>query len=1025
MIANRWTWALALGLSTLAANAEPVNGRYFEERSGELVDGVPGSLPNSDYTANLLTTSPQGFWASGSKSDGDPVLVRYRSGLPIVAVDSIRPERMAGNEEGDAVLVGAQGIQSFTSDGTERFRFGGNYAAPRDLRADRAGNALFKRGNDTLLASPFGVINFGATDAAEAAIDGAGAFVGVGSVLKRIAVDGNTVWQRDFGTGRVRALQPLDGGGVRAAVYDGGRMSIYFINGEQVLVGEITTQVPNPVRIVTANRQPNERWVILNQYADGTSRFTGLASGSLVRPFEIAFNPHCNVANTQPCELVGNSGDLYLVEPQASGGARVMRMNAVGDAQSDGFYDTSPARMVSQGAEWIYTRGGALRRVADLGEFAGPLTSNTVVGSYRAVDLVAVSDERRYMLSVDPAAGFARLSRVQGNTAGLRYEFSGGVTALSQIKANVDRFCALLTLRSGTFRMHCFGDTGNRLNLREVELRNNANVLESGSIVAMHAELSADNTMTVALQRSGRTFNDIAYLSIDFQGTLRSQRSFYYSTTERARLLGLRNGKLLIRTADGRGDVFDTQLERTIYTTTSANLSNAQFVDDGYVFEFAAPPIPNVLRVTADGVSRWARLYTQVQSTSLSDGRLLTASASTGLEMLSASGQTLWMRPDLPSPGLVQLRGNEVLYASTVNSSTLFVTSLNASNGNTLGVRQYGCGEACELKGFQRAVDGIYLLTNVTRNNGRIGQLVSVDRPFPTSNIAVNQLGVLGAWHDPLVPGQGLMLSRLPNSRNIFAGWFTYDRTINDNDSGQRWLTLQGALGNDATKMSLAIYQTQGGAFLSAQPSPTTVQIGTAELSFSSCTTARLSYTFSSEGMPRVINLERLTPAPSVCNETPVIATQTIPNPVPEEQTISRNMQGGWYDPNQAGQGFFFNVFTPVASNFDPAPQGMFGGWFSYDPQGTSNDPTSQHWFTVQQLRIPGAGDRSELGIYQTIGGVFASGRAGASTQVGSATLEVFSCDRAEFKYRFNDVGSAGRFAGKNGTIALRKLGGC
>jgi hypothetical protein len=1026
MILNRWTFVCALALIASTAAAEPVNGRYFEERSGALVEGGVGSLPNSDFAAELLTPSLQGFWAAGSKVDGDPVLVRYRNGSAALAVDSIRPERMAGNEEGDVVLVGAQGIQSFSFDGAQRFRFGGNYAAPRDVRADRAGNALFKRGNDTLVASPFGVVNLGVTDAAEAAADRAGVFIGVGSVLKRMAVDGNTVWQRDFGAGKVRALQPLEGGGVRAAVYDSGRLTIYFLNNEQVLNGQINTNVPDPVRIVSANRQPSERWVLLNQYANGTSIFTGLSAGSLVRPFELAFNPHCTIANAAPCELVGNSGDLYLVEPQANGtSSRVMRMSAAGDVLSDSIFNTGPASMVSQGVDWIYARGGGLRRVTDLGDFAGPSTRSAVPGNYRAVDIAAVSDERRYMLSVDAAAGYARLSRVQGNDAGLRYEFSGGFTPLGLIKANQDRFCALLTTRTGTFRMQCFTDIGNRLNLREVTLRNNANVAEAGSIVAMHAELSADNTMTVALQRSGRTFNDIAYLTIDFQGTLRSERSFYYSSTERARLLGLKDGKLLVRSADGRGQVYDTQADRAIYTSPSGDLVNAQFVDDGYVFEFASPPIPNVLRVTADGTSRWSRLYSQAQSTPISDGRLLIASVSSGLELLSATGQTLWARNDLPRPGFVQLRGNEVLYASTVNASTLFVTSLNLSNGNTLGVRQYGCGNACELKGFQRAQDGIYLLTNVTRDSGRIAQLISVDRPFPATNIRVNQLGILGAWHDPLVPGQGIMLSRLPNSRTIFAGWFTYDTTVNDSDAGQRWLTLQGPLGDDATRISLGIFQTQGGAFLSAQPAPSTTQIGSAELSFSSCSTGRLTYTLTSDRQVRVINLERLTSPPSPCNDTPVLATQVVPNPVPEEQTISRNMQGGWYDPNQSGQGFFFNVFTPVAVNFDAAPQGMFGGWFSYDPQGTRNDPTAQHWFTVQQLRIPGAGDRSELGIYQTIGGVFASGRSAATVQVGTGSLQVFSCDNAEFKYQFDDVGSTGRFAGKSGTIQLRKLGGC
>ena len=44
---------------------------------------------------------------------------------------------------------------------------------------------------------------------------------------------------------------------------------------------------------------------------------------------------------------------------------------------------------------------------------------------------------------------------------------------------------------------------------------------------------------------------------------------------------------------------------------------------------------------------------------------------------------------------------------------------------------------------------------------------------------------------------------------------------------------------------------------------------------------------------------------------------------------------------------------------------------------------------------------------------------------VGAATLHLQGCDRATIAYRFDAVRIAGPFAGRRGTLDLKRMGGC
>lgn len=127
-----------------------------------------------------------------------------------------------------------------------------------------------------------------------------------------------------------------------------------------------------------------------------------------------------------------------------------------------------------------------------------------------------------------------------------------------------------------------------------------------------------------------------------------------------------------------------------------------------------------------------------------------------------------------------------------------------------------------------------------------------------------------GTWSDPAAKGQGLLMELNPIQGVFFAGWYTYVRNASPNGgpSAQRWFSLQGAIGNDPTLINnIGIYATSGGAF-DAPNSTTTVPVGSAQLQFFSCTSAVLTFAFTSgenAGQSGVLNLGRVLPAPNGC----------------------------------------------------------------------------------------------------------------------------------------------------------------
>lgn len=105
-----------------------------------------------------------------------------------------------------------------------------------------------------------------------------------------------------------------------------------------------------------------------------------------------------------------------------------------------------------------------------------------------------------------------------------------------------------------------------------------------------------------------------------------------------------------------------------------------------------------------------------------------------------------------------------------------------------------------------------------------------------------------GSWYDPSTSAQGLNLEFIPSQTTFFATWYTYvpPSSADYGISTQRWFTLQSNTytPGDLALKAVPIYATTGGAFNMQNP-VTTTQVGTADVTFISCTAMTLAYTFT------------------------------------------------------------------------------------------------------------------------------------------------------------------------------------
>jgi hypothetical protein len=255
---------------------------------------------------------------------------------------------------------------------------------------------------------------------------------------------------------------------------------------------------------------------------------------------------------------------------------------------------------------------------------------------------------------------------------------------------------------------------------------------------------------------------------------------------------------------------------------------------------------------------------------------------------------------------------------------------------------------------------------------------------LPTAHgagIDLLQLGLTGSWYDPRTSGQGFMVEVIPDIDSpgkgiVHGSWLTYDNVVGGAEH-QRWYTLSGPVVSGQTVVSMTIYQNTGGNF-NAPPRTTGLPVGTATLSFDSCTSGQLVYNFTDgSGRTSTIPLTRM-----MQNVTCSVTSERPTNGYFALSGILYN-GGSTHAPSTEGQGLSVEV--------NPVSGALFFGWMTYAPNGAGAGPAGQRWYTGLGTwpLVPGS-TRFPVQLYETTGGLFDDGAASPTTLVVGSGVFVF-----------------------------------
>ncbi|MFT3790782.1 MAG: intradiol ring-cleavage dioxygenase [Rudaea sp.] len=283
----------------------------------------------------------------------------------------------------------------------------------------------------------------------------------------------------------------------------------------------------------------------------------------------------------------------------------------------------------------------------------------------------------------------------------------------------------------------------------------------------------------------------------------------------------------------------------------------------------------------------------------------------------------------------------------------------------------------------------------VLRLKGETAQAATTGSAAPN----IDQQGLTGAWYDPTTSGQGMLIEVIPDESYLFGAWFTYDTTAGDVTT-QRWYTFGGTISDGANSATLTIWKSSGGKFNSL-PKTYAIEIGTATLSFDSCTSGSFAFTLD-DGTTGTIPLTRL-----LQNVACTSADTTAASDVADFA-----LSGAWYNADTSGQGLVIEVNSVYPY--------VFFGWFTYSADGATDDDAGFRWMTGQSVDYAAGDDTINLNLYIGTNGTFNSSATKVSaTQVGTATLTYSSCGSAVLSYDF----TAGELASQSGSIALTRTG--
>ena len=157
--------------------------------------------------------------------------------------------------------------------------------------------------------------------------------------------------------------------------------------------------------------------------------------------------------------------------------------------------------------------------------------------------------------------------------------------------------------------------------------------------------------------------------------------------------------------------------------------------------------------------------------------------------------------------------------------------------------------------------------SGTVRLQGLLSNVECVDTGTPTN--PASDFGLSGTWYDPATGGQGFIINVNPTDAQIFLGWYTYAADGESSGAaGQRWFSAQGPYSVGSRSMDLTVFASTQGTFDSGATTVVTDPVGTATLTFTSCTSATLAYDFTADelsGQAGSIELTRLGPELASC----------------------------------------------------------------------------------------------------------------------------------------------------------------
>ena len=193
---------------------------------------------------------------------------------------------------------------------------------------------------------------------------------------------------------------------------------------------------------------------------------------------------------------------------------------------------------------------------------------------------------------------------------------------------------------------------------------------------------------------------------------------------------------------------------------------------------------------------------------------------------------------------------------------------LKASNTDAID----GFGHAVAINDDTLVVGVIFEDSNATgidgdQNNNSAENSGAVDVFIATTSsqdFTINA-GLNDAWFNPATSGQGFLITVLPDIKQMFLAWLTFDTQRPPEDAssllgepGHRWLTAQGPYAGDTA--NLTIFVTEGGVFDAAQPATSTDPAGdgTMTLEFADCSEALVTYEITSLDITGQIPIQRI-----------------------------------------------------------------------------------------------------------------------------------------------------------------------